>query len=75
MLALPKQEFDARRVTQAGSNSLSLVRFDTNSYSVPAKYAHRDITVVATVDEVRLVFEGSIDRSPPASLGSREVYL
>ena len=57
MLELPQQPFDARRVTQAGANSLSLVRFDTNSYSVPVKYAHRKITVVATVDEVRLVFE------------------
>lgn len=57
MLAIPEREFDARRVTQAAANSLSLVRFDTNSYSVPVKYAHRQITVVATVDEVRLVFE------------------
>lgn len=57
MWPLPKQEFDARRITQAGATSLSLVRFDTNSYSVPVKYAHRQITVVATVDEVRLVFE------------------
>jgi transposase len=57
MLSLPKPEFQARRVTQAAANSLSLVRFDTNSYSVPVKYAHRQITLVATVDEVRLVFE------------------
>jgi hypothetical protein len=57
MLSIPSQPFDARRVTQAAANSLSLVRFDTNSYSVPVKYGHRKITVVATVDEVRLVFE------------------
>jgi transposase len=57
MLALPKHEFDARRVLVAAASSLSLVRFDTNSYSVPVKYAHREITVIATVDEVRLVFE------------------
>jgi transposase len=60
MRPLPEREFDARRVTQAGANSLSLVRFDTNSYSVPVKYAHRQITVVATVDEVRLVFEDKL---------------
>ena len=60
MLPLPTQEFDARRLTQAGANSLSLVRFDTNSYSVPVKYAHRKITVVASVDEVRLVFEDQL---------------
>lgn len=60
MLSIPSQDFDARRLAQAGANSLSLVRFDTNSYSVPVKYAHRRITIVATVDEVRLVFEGKL---------------
>jgi transposase len=56
-LPLPKQPFEARRIDQAAADSQSLVRFDTNSYSVPVKYAHRKITVVATVEEVRLVFE------------------
>lgn len=34
-----------------------MVRFDTNDYSVPVKYAHRKLIVVATVEEVRLVYE------------------
>jgi transposase len=55
MLDLPRQAFDARRITQASANSLSLVKFDTNRYSVPVKHAHRPITIVATVDEVRLL--------------------
>ena len=55
-LALPARAFEARRITQAAVCSQSLVRFDRNSYSVPTKYAHRKVTVVATVDEVRLVF-------------------
>lgn len=55
MLDLPRQAFDARRVTQALANSLSLVAFDSNRYSVPVKHAHRPITIVATVDEVRLI--------------------
>ena len=38
-------------------NSQSLVRFDTNDYSVPVQYAHRKLLVVATVEEVRLVYE------------------
>jgi transposase len=74
MLPLPKQAFDARRVTQAAANSLSLVRFDTNSYSVPTKYAHRQITVVATVDEVRLVFEDQLIARHPRHWG-RERYI
>ncbi len=56
-LPLPGQSLEARRIEQASSDSQSLVRFDTNSYSVPVKYAHRMITVVATVEEVRLVYE------------------
>ena len=56
-LPLPRQPFEARRVTEGTANSESLVRFDTNDYSVPVKYAHRKLTVVATVEEVRLVFQ------------------
>jgi transposase len=52
----PQQTFEASRLQQAHADSLSQVRFDRNSYSVPTKYAYRQITVVATVDEVRLVF-------------------
>jgi transposase len=60
-LALPVREFEARRVTAGvAADSLSLVRFDTNSYSVPTKYAHRKVTVVATVDEVRLIHEDQL---------------
>ncbi len=44
-------------LTTAAADSQSLVRFDTNDYSVPVKYAHRKLMVVATVDEVRLVYE------------------
>ena len=56
-LPLPQRPFEARRITQAAADSLSLVRFDTNSYSVPTAYAHRWLTVVATVDEVRIIHE------------------
>ena len=73
-LPLPKQAFDARRVTPALANSESLVRFDTNSYSVPTKYAYREITVVATVDEVRLVSEDRLVARHPRHWG-REQYI
>jgi transposase len=60
-LPLPAREFEARQVAPGVAvDSLSLVRFDTNSYSVPTKYAHRKVTVVATVDEVRLVYEDQL---------------
>ena len=52
---LPSQRFEARRIEMVNANSMSLVRFDTNDYSVPTSYAHQPITVVGGVDEVRLV--------------------
>lgn len=56
-LSLPKQPFEARRIDPGTASSESLVRFDTNDYSVPVRYAHRKLTVVATVEEVRLVYQ------------------
>ncbi|MDC0934977.1 IS21 family transposase [Pirellulales bacterium] len=55
LLAIPQESFEARRVTQVSADSLSLVAFDSNRYSVPVKHAHRSITVVATVNEVKLI--------------------
>jgi transposase len=56
-LPLPTQPFEARRVADRTADSQSLVRFDDNDYSVPVRYAHRQLLVVATVEEVRLVYE------------------
>jgi transposase len=55
MLSFPQQSFEARRIVPGQASSLSLVRFDDNDYSVPTAFAHREITIVASVDEVRLV--------------------
>jgi hypothetical protein len=52
---------------------LSLVRFDNNDYSVPTQYAHRPITVVATVDEVRIVFEDRLVTPASAVLEEAEI--
>jgi transposase len=57
-LPIPARTFEARRLTEAGADSLSLVRFDTNAYSVPTRYAHRTLTVIGTVGEVRIAFDG-----------------
>jgi len=60
LLPLPRQAFEARRVETAKANSLSLVRFDGNDYSVPTAYAHHAVTVVGGIDEVRLVAAGRV---------------
>lgn len=56
-LPVPKQPFEARRVGERTVDYQSLVRFDDNEYSVPGRYAHRKLLVVATVQEIRLVYE------------------
>jgi transposase len=68
-LPLPARPFEARRLTQAAADSQSLVRFDTNAYSVPTRYAHRRLTVVATVDEVRLIHEDRLVARHPRCWG------
>jgi transposase len=52
---LPASGFEPRRVELADANSLSLVRFDGNDYSVPTAFAHHPITVIGGLDEVRLI--------------------
>jgi hypothetical protein len=60
MLPIPDNRFEARRVANGQSNSLSLVRFDRNDYSVPTKYAHREVTVVGLLDRVRIVADSHV---------------
>ena len=55
MLPLPAEAFHPRRVAHPRANSLSLVRFDSNDYSVPTAYAHHEVTVLGGTDEVRIV--------------------
>lgn len=70
-LPIPKQPFEARRVGERTVDSQSLVRFDDNEYSVPVRYAHRKLLVVATVQEIRLVYEDRlVARHPGAGIGN-----
>jgi len=60
LLDVPTHRFEARRVEQANADSLSLVRFDGNRYSVPTAYAHHLVTIVAGIDKVRLVVDNHL---------------
>ena len=53
-LPLPEASFDACRKESTRANSLSLVRFDDNDYSVPVSYAHHELIVKGYVDRVKL---------------------
>ena len=60
LLALPAECFETRRVRTARANSLSLVRFDRNDYSVPTDYAHHDVTVIGDIEQVRILFTDQV---------------
>ena len=60
LLPLPEVEFESRRVELRNANSLSLVRFQSNDYSVPTEHAHKPITVVGDMDHVRCLVGGTV---------------
>ena len=52
MRSLPEVPFEACRVKSVITNSQSLVRFDTNDYSVPVEYAHHPVVVKGYANKV-----------------------
>lgn len=54
LLPLPQNTYEAMLVEKSRANSLSLVRFDCNDYSVPTEWAYHTVTTVGTMDEVRI---------------------
>jgi len=57
-LPLPTTPFDASRKLSTAVNTLSLVRFDRNEYSVPVRYAHHTVVVRGYVDRVEVGYLG-----------------
>ena len=53
-LCLPEDAFDACRKTFAQADSRSLVRFKTNDYSIPSRYAYQSVLVKGYVDRVEI---------------------
>jgi transposase len=74
MLPLPSEAFLAARVEQPTADSLSLVRFDTNDYSVPTAYAHHKLTAVGTIDTVRVVAGDRVVAEHRRSWGREGVF-
>ena len=60
LIPLPDTDFEARRVEVHRANSLSLVRFDCNDYSVPSEHAHKNFTVMGSIDTVTFAVDGDI---------------
>ena len=65
MLGVPAASFEARRVVHARANSLSLVRFDRNDYSVPTAFAHHELTVIGGIEQVRIVEDAHLVATHP----------
>jgi transposase len=57
---LPPSRFDACRKQPTRANSLSLVRFDDNDYSVPVSCAHHEILAKGYVDRVVLCHHDAV---------------
>ena len=53
-LPLPAAEFDACRKQTTRVNSLSLVRFHGNDYSLPVRYGHHEVIVKGYFDRVEI---------------------
>jgi len=56
-LPLPAAPFDGCRRESTIANSLSLVRFDDNDYSVPVRYAHHPVLAKGYVGRVDVCFK------------------
>jgi hypothetical protein len=74
-LELPPVPFDACKKQQTRANSLSLVRFDDNDYSVPVDYAHHEILIKGYVDRVVLCHRDKVVAEHKRSWGKEGVFF
>lgn len=58
LMPLPVKAYDASKYVEAKVDYFSTVRFETNSYSVPVKWAGKRVTVKASGLEIRIFFRG-----------------
>lgn len=74
MLPLPETPFEARRVEPCQANSLSLVRFDRNDYSVPTEYAHHLVTAIGGIENVRFTVQDRLVAEHPRDWEKENVH-
>ena len=73
--SLPASPFDACRKQPTRANSLSLVRFDDNDYSVPVDYAHHEILIKGYVDRVVLCHKEKVVADHKRSWAKEGVFF
>ena len=59
-IALPDDTFDYRRSTSTFAGSESMVRYDTNDYSVPVSSAHHQTTIKASVSFIEVYLQDKL---------------
>jgi transposase len=74
-IPLTEVAFDACRKQPTRANSLSLVRFDDNDYSVPVRYAHHEILIKGYVDRVVLCYQDKVVAVHQRSWGKEGVFF
>jgi len=74
-LAVPKQPFDACIIHAGHVDKYQTVRFDSNSYSVPRRFAFRPVTVKGYIDRVAVVADGQVIAHHPRSYARHERVL
>jgi transposase len=74
-LPLPATPFAACRQVSTTASSLSLVRFDTNDYSVPVRWAHHPIVVKGYWPEVVLFAQGQEVARHPRIWAQEQVHF
>jgi hypothetical protein len=73
--SLPEDPFDACKKQPTRANSLSLVRFDDNDYSVPVAYAHHEILIKGYVGRVDLCHKEKVVAEHKRSWGKEGVFF
>jgi len=74
-LPLPAVAFDACRKVPTRASSLSLVRFDSNDYSVPVCHAHHEVLVKGYFDRVEVCRDEQVIARHSRRWGRGEVAL
>lgn len=67
LLALPENPFPAEERIEVSVHKTPYVRFDLNDYSVPHTHVRRTLTVLATVDTVRILAGAEVIATHPRS--------
>jgi transposase len=75
MAALPAAPFEACVQASGRVSSQSLVRYDTNDYSVPVAYGHQDVWVRAYVDQVVIGCRGDVIARHPRCYAREDMVL